>query len=146
MTKRNLLTIATAICLYAMPNVVLAETSDVMNVDNSNVMNETESKRGFGFHKGYPKVKLGCFNHDLMRGLNAISNHLGRPVTVISGNDGRHAHRSYHYRCMAADIRVSGVSNSQLASTAKRYFNGVGLYTGRRGHVHVDVRGSKFYW
>ena len=85
--------------------------------------------------------------------LTKIRLHYGRSVIITSGcRSHRHnravggAKRSMHLRCMAADIKVSGVSKGSL----RRYVagmsgrGGVGTYCGR-SIVHLDV-GPRRSW
>ncbi len=85
--------------------------------------------------------------------LTKVRSHYGRPIVVTSGcRSNRHnrriggAKRSMHLKCMAADIKVSGVSKGSLrryvASMAGR--GGVGTYCGR-SIVHLDV-GPRRSW
>ncbi len=85
--------------------------------------------------------------------LTKVRSHYGRSIVVTSGcRSYRHnrriggAKRSMHLKCMAADIKVSGVSKGSLrryvASMAGR--GGVGTYCGR-SIVHLDV-GPRRSW
>ena len=85
--------------------------------------------------------------------LTKIRLHYGRSIIITSGcRSYRHnrrvggARRSMHLKCMAADIKVSGVSKSSLrryvASLSGR--GGVGTYCGR-SIVHLDV-GERRSW
>ena len=82
-----------------------------------------------------------------------VERHFRKPVTIISGcRSYQHnrrvggARKSYHLRCMAADIEVAGVSESRVL----RYVSnmpgrgGVGTYC-RNSMVHVDV-GPRRNW
>jgi len=92
-------------------------------------------------------------NPNLINLLNQVENHFGRPVTIISGcRSYRHnreiggARKSYHLRCMAADIRVAGFSDSQVLRYVRDLpgRGGVGTYC-RTSMVHVDV-GPRRSW
>ena len=85
--------------------------------------------------------------------LSKIERNFGRPVTVTSGCRSHAANRraggargSYHMRCMAADIRVPGVSEGTLLRYAAHLHGagGVGTYCGN-SIVHIDV-GPKRAW
>ncbi len=85
--------------------------------------------------------------------LAQISAHYGRRVEITSGCRSMKSNRmaggrkgSYHLRCMAADIRVPGVSEGQLLAYVKRMniIGGVGTYC-RNSIVHIDV-GPKRQW
>ncbi len=96
-----------------------------------------------------------------MRGLNGrlvvllhtVQQHYGRKVVVVSGcRSWSHnrkvggAHKSYHLRCMAADIVVPGVSKGDLAGYLIRLpgRGGFGTYC-RSAYLHIDV-GPKREW
>lgn len=89
----------------------------------------------------------------LRRLLATVGKHYGRPAIVSSGcRSYRHnrrvggARRSMHLRCMAADIKVSGVSKGSLRRYVSRLAGrgGVGTYCGR-SIVHLDV-GPRRSW
>lgn len=89
-----------------------------------------------------------------LRGLLArIERHYKRPVMVSSGCRSKKrnrriggARRSYHLRCMAADIKVAGVSERALLRFVRRLpgRGGVGTYC-RNSIVHIDV-GPRREW
>jgi uncharacterized protein YcbK (DUF882 family) len=95
--------------------------------------------------KQIPSVSTSCLKPSLMNVLRKASNDFGRPVIITSGY--RPSRRSYHGKCMAADVQIDGVAPSRLA----RYFRsqpgvgGVGHY-GHTRSVHVDVASRKFTW
>jgi uncharacterized protein YcbK (DUF882 family) len=99
------------------------------------------------------EAKQAGLNWKLKVVLGRISAHYGKPVIITSGCRSRSKNRavggrkgSYHLRCMAADIRVAGVSEGHLLRTVKRMsaVGGVGTYCGN-SIVHVDV-GPKRAW
>jgi uncharacterized protein YcbK (DUF882 family) len=103
-----------------------------------------------GRKRVYGKTGL---NGRLVGLLGRIERNYGRPVTITSGCRSRSANRqaggardSYHMRCMAADIRVAGVSEGQLLRFASRLpgVGGVGTYCGN-SIVHIDV-GPRRAW
>jgi hypothetical protein len=82
-----------------------------------------------------------------------LSRQFGRQVIVTSGcrsaNSNRRAggaRRSYHLRCMAADIRIAGVSEARVLAAAKalQHRGGIGTYC-RNSVVHLDV-GPRREW
>jgi hypothetical protein len=95
----------------------------------------------------YPNVETDCFPIDLRNALDTIADHFGKTVEVTSGYRNRGRRHSLHRSCMAADIRVAGVSPGTVASYAKTVpgINGVGTY-----HwvsvTHVDTRAERFAW
>jgi hypothetical protein len=95
----------------------------------------------------YPNVETDCFPADLRNALDTIASHFGTTVEVTSGYRNRGRRHSLHRSCMAADIRVAGVSPGTVASYAKTVpgVNGVGTY-----HwvavTHVDTRAERFAW
>jgi uncharacterized protein YcbK (DUF882 family) len=92
--------------------------------------------------------------HPKLNGLlRQISRHFGRPVTITSGCRSRRENMraggrrgSYHLRCMAADIRVAGVAESNVRSFARSLSGrgGIGSYC-RNSVVHIDV-GPRREW
>jgi hypothetical protein len=107
------------------------------------------SKKGSGqrWVAAYPNVETDCFPADLRNALDTIASHFGTTVEVTSGYRNRGRRHSLHRSCMAADIRVAGVSPGTVASYAKTVpgVNGVGTY-----HwvavTHVDTRAERFAW
>lgn len=93
-------------------------------------------------------------NWKLILSLQQLRNRIGQPIYVTSGfrcaihnrNVGGAPH-SLHLQGMAADIRVVGMSVSELANHAREipFLRGVGVYPSR-GFVHVDVRGTPLRW
>ena len=96
-------------------------------------------------------VQLLCQN------LQVLRDHLGKPIRVISGYRSPKynrriggAKRSQHMLAKAADIKVSGMSPSEvkveivsLIKSGKMMSGGVGLY---RTFTHYDVRGRNARW
>jgi uncharacterized protein YcbK (DUF882 family) len=92
-------------------------------------------------------------NPRLVNLLNRVSRHFRRPVVVVSGCRSRKHNRrvggarnSMHLRCMAADIRVSGVARNRVARFARGLpgRGGIGTYC-RNSVVHIDV-GPRREW
>ena len=77
--------------------------------------------------------------------LSHIAKQTGRRPLVTSGHRSTGRRGSYHRKCMAADIRVPGVSVSRIVAAAKTApgIGGIGTYC--NGIVHVDV-GPKRRW
>ncbi len=99
------------------------------------------------YYAAYDNTIVSCFPQALREALNTIAEHYRKEVEVTSGlrHNGRRG--SYHRKCMAADIRVPGVSPGELASYAKSIdgLNGVGTY--RHNNVtHIDVRDYQMSW
>jgi uncharacterized protein YcbK (DUF882 family) len=99
--------------------------------------------------------KTGGLHRRLVGLLYQIEHHFGRPVTVTSGcrsySHNRRiggARESYHLRCMAADIKVSGVGKGSVARFASGLAGrgGIGTYC-RDGSIHIDVGPRRnWYW
>ena len=92
-------------------------------------------------------------NPRLVNLLFEVERHFRKPVTIISGcRSYKHnrrvggARRSYHLRCMAADIEVAGVSEARVLRYVRKLpgRGGVGTYC-RNSMVHVDV-GPRRNW
>jgi Peptidase M15 len=90
-------------------------------------------------------VSTACLKPQLMRIIRGASDHFGSAAVITSGY--RPGRRSYHGKCMAADVQIAGVSPGTLA----RYFRaqpgvgGVGTY-GHTRSVHVDVADRVYSW
>ena len=96
---------------------------------------------------------MSGLNGRLVALLHTVQHHYGRKVVVVSGcRSGSHnrrvrgARKSYHLRCMAADIVVPGVSKADLAGYLIRLpgRGGFGTYC-RSAYLHIDV-GPKREW
>jgi Peptidase M15 len=97
--------------------------------------------------------KTGGLNRRLVGLLRQVERHFGRPVTIVSGCRS-HSHNrriggareSFHLRCLAADIKVAGVSKSAVAQFANRLpgRGGVGSYC-HDVSTHIDV-GPRRNW
>jgi Peptidase M15 len=93
-----------------------------------------------------PSVALGCLKPELMGILRRASSHYRSEVVVTSGFRGGRG-RSYHAKCMAADVQIAGVGPAALA----RWFRGqddvggVGTY-GHTRSVHVDIAPRRMSW
>jgi uncharacterized protein YcbK (DUF882 family) len=102
----------------------------------------------FACRDGSPEILLDM---DLVQRLQKLRDQIGKAIHINSGYRNPNynkkiggAPRSYHMRGMAADIRVDGMSTTELARQAKiAGFDGVGIY---RDFVHVDVRGYDANW
>jgi uncharacterized protein YcbK (DUF882 family) len=97
--------------------------------------------------------KTGGLNRRLVGLLHQIERHFGRSVTVVSGcRSSAHnrriggARESFHLHCLAADIKVSGVSKGIVARYANTLAGrgGVGSYC-RDPNTHIDV-GPRRNW
>ena len=95
-------------------------------------------------------------DENLVKYLQKIRDHFGKPVTVSSGyrcathnkNIGG-ATNSRHSKGQAADIYISGVTPAEIAKYAESIgILGIGLYeTDKDGHfVHIDTRTTKAFW
>ena len=114
--------------------------------------NTTKKRRGNLFKHDYSaaytvqrvSVRTGCFPEKLEAILAHIAGKTGRKPIVTSG------HRplsgtSQHSNCLAADIRVPGVSDRTVVAAASTApgIGGIGRYC--NGIIHVDV-GPKRRW
>lgn len=113
----------------------------------------TRALRSVSFKEPRSTRPVSGLNRKLRGLLMKIENHYGRPVIVNSGcrsiKKNRRvggARKSYHLRCMAADIKVAGVSKTSLLRFVRRLpgRGGVGTYC-RNSIVHVDV-GPRREW
>ena len=96
------------------------------------------------FFKNYTKEKWGEYwqiKVPLVYWLDKLREHVGKPVIIHNAysTDG-HAENSYHYRGLAVDFHVKGMSPVELFFQILKFpFQGVGLY---RWGCHTDLRSS----
>jgi uncharacterized protein YcbK (DUF882 family) len=92
-----------------------------------------------------PSVSTACLKPGLMRIIHDASSHFGSAAVITSGY--RPGKRSYHGKCMAADIQIAGVSPGTLARylRGRPGVGGVGTY-GHTRSVHVDIAERKYAW
>lgn len=96
---------------------------------------------------------IDMVSKDLVEGLQAIRDIVGKPVTVTSGvrceahnKKVGGAANSFHLRGLAADINVGGMSSEKLAAIAEQvpqFQNGAIITYKGRNFIHVDTRGYK---
>ena len=101
----------------------------------------------------------GCRIQGKLRGLNsrligrlcALSRRYGM-VTVTSGcrkHGNKAAPKSFHRTavgCMAADVKIAGVSKYTIAKWHRRTYSSGGTGTYRCSNTHIDVRKIKVFW
>ncbi len=92
-----------------------------------------------------PRVRHRCFPGKLRGVLSHIARVVGRRPLVTSGHRSNGRRGSYHRKCLAADIRIPGISVKRIIAAAKSApaIGGIGTYC--NGIVHVDV-GPKRRW
>jgi hypothetical protein len=102
-------------------------------------------------------VRLQPNLRKLSQDLQAIRDHVQRPILIISGYRSfrcnarvKGAKNSQHMDAKAADIVVKGMAHRDLRRVILKLIHekkisegGVGLY---RTHVHYDIRGSRSRW
>jgi uncharacterized protein YcbK (DUF882 family) len=125
--------------------------SNAGGVDLSGI---NKAGRSGSLQKQHAGVSTGCLRPALRQVLSQISGRFGRPVVVTSGyrspaqnRRAGGASRSYHMQCMAADIKVPGVSPGQVARFARSLpqVGGVGFHT-YTSAVHIDVAPRVATW
>ena len=91
------------------------------------------------------RVRHRCFPGKLTAVLSHIARQVGRQPLVTSGHRSNGRRGSYHRKCLAADIRVPGVSVKRILAAARSApaIGGIGTYC--NGIVHVDV-GPRRSW
>jgi hypothetical protein len=85
-------------------------------------------------------VRAGCFPERLRAVLSHIAAKTGRRPIITSGHRPHpRRHGSMHGKCLAADIRVPGLSERTIIAAARSApgIGGIGSYC--NGIVHVDV-------
>jgi hypothetical protein len=92
-----------------------------------------------------PRVRHRCFPGKLQGILSHIARQVGRRPLVTSGHRSAGRRGSLHRKCLAADIRVPGVSVKRIVAAARSApaIGGIGTYC--NGIVHVDV-GPRRSW
>ncbi len=126
-----------------------APPQDGLSLHRPDFNKTTRLVHGLGqrYYAAYSNTVIACFPEKLRAALNTIAEHYGKDVEVTSGHRTNGRRGSYHRKCMAADIRVAGVTPAQLATFAKSLegLNGVGSYH-HNDVVHVDVRDYEMSW
>jgi hypothetical protein len=113
-------------------------------IDASEAPREEEdlgrSSLGGTIIKQTPGVQTGCLRPNLLAILRKASARFGKPVVITSGFRGGGRRGSYHRKCMAADVKIDGVSKQTLAAYFRRLpeAGGVGTYC-HNGVVHIDT-------
>ncbi len=92
-----------------------------------------------------PRVRHRCFPGRLRGVLSHIARVVGRRPLVTSGHRSNGRRGSYHRKCLAADIRIPGISVKRILAAAKSAPAAGGIGTYCNGIVHVDV-GPKRRW
>ncbi len=126
----------------AAPAAVVAAAAPIVQA-----MNGKGAAASPGYYAAYEDTIVNCFPQSLREALNDIATHFNAPVEVTSGFRDHGRSHSMHRRCMAADIRIAGVSPGALAAYARTApnLNGVGTYH-YTDLTHVDVREDKMAW
>lgn len=110
---------------------------------SSKVVKLKQHERTYGYTLQRVSVRTSCFPQRLNLILAHIARKTGGKPMVTSGH--RHGGRrgSQHRHCMAADIRVPGISVSRIVAAARTApgIGGIGTYC--NGIVHVDVGPSR---
>lgn len=112
--------------------------------------------RAYEFDCPCPRCKETPISEELVKGVQAIRDILGVPITINGYRCPEHnaevsnsSKTSRHMQGRAADIKAKGKSPDEVAKTAETVgFKGIGLYnTAKDGHfVHVDDRENKYFW
>ncbi len=99
--------------------------------------------------------KTGGINPRLISILHRIEGHFHRPLTITSGcRSHKHnrriggARESWHLRCLAADVKLPGISKSVVARYAASLpgRGGIGTYC-HDDSIHVDLGPRReWYW
>jgi hypothetical protein len=100
--------------------------------------------------EAYQELSRALYDPRLFALLYRVSHYFGEPIEVVSAFRYPHAKGdvdSKHARGRAVDIAVKGVSKRKLLAFLDSTFDnvGVGFYPNNE-FVHLDVRGSPYYW
>lgn len=102
-------------------------------------------ERSYFYHAQTASVAAACMPMRLLRILGHIREKTGVRPVLTSAHRSRGRKGSMHRHCLAADIRVPGVSDTRVVQIARTApgIGGVGRYC--NGIVHVDV-GPRREW
>lgn len=117
--------------------------------ENNTKLSANFTSREFNCKCG--KCKTTLIDSQLVRYLQLIRNHFGKPVTLNSAYRCADHNRavngsgkSKHLTGQAADIVVRGVEPKEVAKYAESIgVKGIGLYD---TFTHIDTRGTKAFW
>lgn len=127
--------------LFALSSLIAGETQagDQMKVP----LRAPKARVTLAYATQTSRVRHSCFPGKLHAVLAHIAAQTGRRPLVTSGHRSGGRRGSYHRKCMAADIRVPGVSVKRIIAAAKTApgIGGIGTYC--NGIVHVDVGPSR---
>ena len=104
---------------------------------------ERQGKHGENLHRPDDPRSAPMFSGQAHGGAVHIARQVGRRPLVTSGHRSNGRRGSYHRKCLAADIRIPGVSVSRIVAAARSApaIGGIGTYC--NGIVHVDVGPSR---
>ncbi|WP_411034636.1 YcbK family protein [Shinella sp. BYT-45] len=130
-------------CMIALASIFATET--MASGNHRHVARSEKGNAAKVYTVQTPRVRHRCFPGKLRAILAHIARQVGRRPLVTSGHRSNGRRGSYHRKCLAADIRVPGVSVKQIIAAARSApaVGGVGTYC--NGIVHVDV-GPKRRW
>lgn len=96
----------------------------------------------------YAKVNSSCLPQSIKSQLNYINNTFGKVQILSAHRPGARApsgKRSYHASCRAVDFKVKGNQSSAARYLKANWNGGVGTYSGRLNHIHID-NGPRYRW
>lgn len=104
-------------------------------------------------HKHYHNhhsASMSCVPGELKRLINTISSKFGRVTVISTHRKGARikgsGKRSLHASCRAVDFNPArGTYKQVLSYLKKNWRGGVGSYSGRHHHIHVD-NGGRYRW
>lgn len=119
------------------------------------IVNDLQLAENFELHEfackdGTPDIILDM---RLVSKLQELRWKINKPITITSGYRNPEYNKevdgvpdSQHLLGKAADIRVVGMTPTELSRYAKMVgFNGIGIYE-RKNFLHVDVRDEESHW
>ncbi|MCF3639197.1 DUF882 domain-containing protein [Rhizobium sp. TRM95111] len=138
--RRNCSTLLTWV--VALTSIFATET---MAGDSRNAAKSEKANDARIYAVQTSRVRHRCFPGRLRAVLAHITRQVGRRPLVTSGYRSSGRSGSLHRKCLAADIRVPGVSVKRIVAAARSApaIGGIGTYC--NGIVHVDV-GTKRRW
>ncbi len=130
-------------CVVALTSLFATETTAGRSHKHASRTDKSAVARTYSIQTA--RVRHRCFPGRLRAILAHIARHVGRRPLVTSGHRSNGRRGSYHRKCLAADIRVPGVSVKRIVAAARSApaVGGIGTYC--NGIVHVDV-GPRRAW
>lgn len=96
----------------------------------------------------YAAPPTSCLPQSIKNQLNYINNNFGKVRIISTHRPGARTPkgtRSYHASCRAVDFYVSKNQSAAARYLKANWNGGVGTYSGRHNHIHID-NGPRYRW